>query len=217
MAETMALFARWGVEEVALFTFPHSVKHVSLYQKYDFWPQHLIAVMQRQIDAVSGENAWTGLAGAAGGPRVDGINACRTLAETVHPGLDLTSEIDAVLDQKLGDAVMVHEGRMLAGFGICHVGAGTEAGSGVGFIKFAAARPGPTAPARLTRVMAACAAAARERGAERLIAGVNTGRHAAYKTLIGLGFETMMQGVAMQKDNRIGTARTDCFVIDDWR
>jgi GNAT superfamily N-acetyltransferase len=46
----MDTFARWGVRAAGLFTFPQSPKHLGLYQKHDFWPQHLTAVMAKPVD-----------------------------------------------------------------------------------------------------------------------------------------------------------------------
>jgi hypothetical protein len=43
----MDLFDEWRVRQAGLFTFAHSPKHVHLYQKFGFWPQHLTAVMER--------------------------------------------------------------------------------------------------------------------------------------------------------------------------
>src|SRR5690242_2241329 len=41
LAATMTLFERWNTRHAGLFTFPHSTKHVGLYQRFGFWPQHL--------------------------------------------------------------------------------------------------------------------------------------------------------------------------------
>jgi len=49
------------------------------------------------------------------------------------------------------------------------------------------------------------------------MAGVNSARHDAYRALIGRGFRTALQGVAMLRPNDRGFNRNDCFVLDDWR
>ena len=67
------------------------------------------------------------------------------LTDAIHPGLDVRGEIEAVLDQGLGDVVLIGEPDVPRGFAVCHAGAGTEAGSGVAYAKFAAVRPGPRA------------------------------------------------------------------------
>lgn len=40
LAATMDRFAQWGTRQAALFTFPHSPKHIGLYRKFGFRPQH---------------------------------------------------------------------------------------------------------------------------------------------------------------------------------
>ena len=51
LAATMTIFDRWGVRHTGLFTFPHSTKHVGLYQKFGYWPRYLTAVMTRTPEA----------------------------------------------------------------------------------------------------------------------------------------------------------------------
>ena len=54
-------------------------------------------------------------------------------------------------------------------------------------------------------------------GVQQVMAGVNTSRHDAYRCMLGRGYRTVVQGVAMQQHNALGHNRADCFVIDDWR
>src|SRR5712692_9427678 len=42
---TMDLFSARGTRHAGLFTFSHSTKHISLYQRYGFWPRMLTAIM----------------------------------------------------------------------------------------------------------------------------------------------------------------------------
>src|ERR1700676_158879 len=46
---TMDLFEQWGIRHAGLFTFANSTKHVSLYQKFGFWPRFLTALMELQL------------------------------------------------------------------------------------------------------------------------------------------------------------------------
>ncbi len=45
LESTMPIFDRWGLRHTGLFTFPHSAKHVGLYQKFGYWPRYLTAIM----------------------------------------------------------------------------------------------------------------------------------------------------------------------------
>ena len=50
-----------------------------------------------------------------------------------------------------------------------------------------------------------------------VVAGVNTAREAAYRTLQRRGFRTQLQGVTMHRPNEPGYSRPELFVLDDWR
>ena len=62
-----------------------------------------------------------------------------------------------------------------------------------------------------------CEELARAQGMSRLVAGVNTGRHEAYRKMITHGFRTDIQGIVMQRYNEPGYNRPDVYLIDDWR
>jgi hypothetical protein len=103
------------------------------------------------------------------------------------------------------------------GFAVCHCGGGTEAGSGTCFIKFGAVLPGDGAEARFERLVDACEAFAAERGLPRVLAGVNTARHGAYRALLGRGYRATLHGLTMLRPNGPAYNRPDAYVIDDLR
>lgn len=119
-----------------------------------------------------------------------------------------------MFDQRLGDTVLLPDG---AAFAVCHCGAGSEAGSGNCYVKFAAVRPGPAAAANFERLLRACEALASERGLSHLKAGVNTARHHAYRSALALAFRTDSLALAMQRPNEPGYNRPDVYALDDWR
>ncbi|MEG3848405.1 hypothetical protein QT971_13290 [Microcoleus sp. herbarium19] len=49
-----------------------------------------------------------------------------------------------------------------------------------------------------------------------LVAGVNTGRDAAYTRMVDRGFRTEITGVLMHKPNDAAYNLSDVFVLDDW-
>lgn len=210
---TMDLFAQSGTPLTGLFTFAQSTKHVGLYQRFGYWPRFLTAVMERPV-AAAAAGAPPATLGAA--PEA-GLCACRELTDAVHPGLDLALEIRAVAAQRLGDTVLVADGSRVDALAVCHVGPGSEAGSGTCYVKFGAARPGPGAAGRFARLLDACTAFAASCGATSLVAGVNTARHEAYRQMLAGGFRTTLQGVCMHRPNEPGYDRRDTFVLDDWR
>jgi GNAT superfamily N-acetyltransferase len=214
---TMDLFARWGTRQAALFTFPDSPKHIALYERYGFRRQALTPVMAKAVGGAVGDGQWSTFSAIPRPGRAPMLTACRALTEAIYPGLDVQNEIRAICDQRLGDTVLVREGGELVAFAVCHQGAGSEAGSGISFIKFAAARPGHDAPGHFERLLAACEAQAQAHGSSQLVAGINVARAQAYQIMRRHGFETTFEGVAMHRPDAPGHNRPDCFVIDDWR
>ena len=129
----------------------------------------------------------------------------------------MSREVDAVLDQGLGETVLVDDESGLQGVAICHLGAGTEAGSGTCYVKFAAAKPGPKAGLSFARLVDACGDLASKRGATVVQAGVNFAREQAYRALREKGFRTQFQGVSMHSPNEDAYDTPGALVIDDWR
>lgn len=213
---SMRLFAERGVRQAGLFTFPQSAKHHALYEKAGFVKQELTPLLGKAVAAAPGADIPC-LSALAGQPRAAALAACRAITDAILPGLDATAEIEALSRQGLGETVLLLEDGAPAGFAICHVGPGTEAGSGMLFVKFAAARPGPGAAARFAALMAACEGLAATRGVARMMAGVNAARRGALDVLRDQGFAQVMEGVAMQRQGLAGFNRADCFVADDWR
>jgi len=217
MEPVMSCFDRWGTHLAGLFTFAHSPKHIGLYQKFGFWPRFLTAIMTKTIGApaVAGVPVATTLFSEVPVLERDStLDELRRLTDGIFAGLDLSSEVRAVAEQRLGDTVIARDDAgALAGFAICHCGAGTEAGSGVCYVKFAAAR----SAADFSTTLDAAEAFAAGRQAARILAGMNAGRPEAYRLLADRGFQVVRQGVAMQRPNEPGYNRAGVFVIDDWR
>ena len=57
----------------------------------------------------------------------------------------------------------------------------------------------------------------RQKVCPRLVAGVNTGRHEAYRKMISLGFRNEIQGVVMDRPNEPAYNKPEVYLIDDWR
>ncbi len=214
---TMARFEEWGTRQAALFTFPQSPKHIALYHKFGFWPQFLTALMTKVSDGARGLDVRSSYSTMTPEEQDSVIARAFALTESIFAGLDLTREIRAVNAQRLGETIFLQDGDTLSGLAVCHMGQGTEAGTGATYVKFAAVGPGQDAPQRFNRLLSACEDVAWERGAPQLTAGVNMARQPAHRLMIEHGFRTVSNGVAMQRPNAAGYNRPDCFVVDDWR
>ena len=215
LGPTMDLFSKWGVREAGLFTFAHSAKHVGLYQKFGFWPRYLTAIMSKSVERRGDSLVKFSTLGED--EQKHSLKECRKLTDSIYEGLDVTSETRAVREQRLGETLLLWDHDSLDALAVCHCGAGSEAGSETCYIKFAAVRPGPNAKGLFDRLLDGCETLATERQLNRIEAGVNLSRREAYRQMLGRGFRTDIQGVAMHKPDSPGFNRADAYVIDDWR
>ena len=217
---TMKVFAKWGLRRTGLCTFPHSAKHVGLYQKFGYWPRHLTAIMTRTPGpapmAAKAADAPLLLSSFDKDRRKTMLDACRRLTGTIDRGLDLTGEIQSALAQQTGDIVLTSSRGILDAFAVCLHGVGSEGGEKTCYIKFAAARGGAGAGKRFDALLDDCETFARLRGAN-IEAGVNLARVDAFRRMRGRGYDVTTQSVAMLRPNADGHNRDDAYVIDDWR
>jgi len=211
--EAMKSFSKNGVENLGLFTFPDSPKHQGLYHKFGFCSRFLTPLMQKAINN-SGEKNFEMFSSFHGDERDSVLQKASDLTNSLHPGLDLSSEIQLVDDLKLGETVLLFEQSKLIGFAICQSGADTEAGEGRCYVKFGAVR----SPGRdFNDLLSACESYGTQRGASALEAGVNLSHDKAFDIMLRRGFQIMFIGVAMQKPNEPAHNRSENFVMDDWR
>jgi GNAT superfamily N-acetyltransferase len=157
-----------SAKHVGLFTFAHSAKHVGLYQKFGFWPRFLTMVMSKPIWPVEEKQEqqkrkrndsdttssihWSKFSEIPKYKQEQTLDKCRLLTNSVYDGLDVKHEIVAVNNQNLGDTILLYrnnkyntaterdDNNNLIGFAVCHCGAGSEAGSGVCYMKFGIVR-----------------------------------------------------------------------------
>ena len=213
----VAAFTRWGVRQAGLFTFADSPKHLGLYQKHGFWPGPLTVVTAKETDARARRSH--ALVSEERTTRRDAVlDEARRLTDQVFRGLDLRDEIAAVSELGIGDTVLLRSDGELEGMAVCHGGAGSEAGTGTCYVKFAAVRPGESAAARFERLLDACEAHAAESGLGWLVAGVNTGRLDAYRRLLARGFRVERAGLSMRLHPAAPHFDTPAhYVVDDLR
>ena len=210
-------FERWGLRQAALFTFADSPKHLCLYQKHGFWPGHLTVVTSKRTDA-SARASYELASNDGSDGRTGVLDEIRGLTDQVFPGLDVSREVEAAIEQRIGDAVLFRGGSALDGVAVCHCGAGSEAGSDTCYVKFAAVRPGKGADARFEALLDAGEAYAADSGLGRLVAGVDTGRLDAYRRLLAQGFGIERVGLSMRLRPDAPDLDTPAhYVLDDRR
>lgn len=209
---TMDRFAARRTTTEALYTFASSPKHVALYQRYGFWPRRLTAVLARTPDsgATPASRLLSALDPAARAAVVEELGA---ITATLRPGLDLAVEMRIVLEQRLGDVLVVDDTRgRPAAFAVCHAGFGSEAGSNACSVKFACA----TGPAPFAALLAAVLAYGARTAADRVVLAINSAREGAYRAALDAGFAIALLGVAMVRgDNAYD--HPGAWVIEDHR
>ncbi|MBS1526272.1 MAG: GNAT family N-acetyltransferase [Bacteroidetes bacterium] len=215
----IACFEAWGTRQAGLMTFAESIKHVNLYQRFGFYPRFLTAIMSKPVaPKVNDEGIqWTKFSDVPADKRARMLEICREMTDSVYQGLDVRIEIMSVASQHLGDTILLWEGGKLTGLAICHCGAGSEAGSGICYIKFGVVTSGNGAAERFAKLVTACEKLALQKGLQKLTGGANTARQEAYDLMFKLGFKTNRQTVVMHRPNEPGYNRPGVFLIDDWR
>jgi N-acetylglutamate synthase-like GNAT family acetyltransferase len=221
LAATAETFDKAKLPRTALFTFPHSAKHVGLYNKFGYWPQRLTALMHYTPSVETGPAPASGARSAflsiqTRAAREEAISACRKLANRVDKGLDLTEEIRSLLKQRIGEVILTYTRNTLDGFAIACHGPGSEGGSQLCYVKFAAVRGEAGAGERFTSLLDAIDIYARAHGVP-IEAGVNFACEDAYRRMRAHGYRAFTQGVPMQRPNAAGFLRTDAYTLSDLR
>jgi GNAT superfamily N-acetyltransferase len=210
-------FQGWGLSHAGLCTFPHSTKHIHLYQKFGFYPRYLSGIMAAPAKAGTLPEYSRYSALALEGRRA-AEEASYALTESLYAGLDLRGEIRTVAARNLGDTLLLWDGASrLAGFAVCHWGPASEAETDCLFIKFGAVRSGAGADTRFAALLDAAGALAASVGMGKVLAGVNAAREGAYTQMGARGFRSLVNVVTMHRPNEPGYSRPDVYALDDWR
>jgi len=214
---TMELFNKWGVTHVGLFTFAQSPKHIGLYQKFGFWPRFLTLLMSKTIQGRDTSDGWSKFSDVPDVEMGRCLEMCRSVTNSVYKGLDLEREIMAVRKQRLGDTILLWEGKRVVGVAVCHCGQGTEAGRDTCYVKFGAVQSGDSAENFFDRLLSACEELASMKGMTDVMVGINSACHNAYRRMIARGFRADFQGVLMLRPNEPAFDRPDRYVLCDLR
>jgi GNAT superfamily N-acetyltransferase len=145
---TIQLFSKWNTKHAGLFTFAQSPKHIALYQKFDFWPRFLTAVMSKDViskknNGIRSNLKWSRYSKLVGKKKEldhtrqqeeseerQYLDICSKLTNAIYDGLDVRLEIMSVNKQELGDTVLLWDddnnhsnngnyNKILVGFGVC--------------------------------------------------------------------------------------------------
>jgi len=214
---SMPVFDCWRCSAVALFTFPASLTHIGLYQRYGFWSRSLTAIMSRPVTVPSPVPQARSLSAMSAAEQQDAIAQCAALTDRLYGGMDLRDELASVIAHPTSDAIVLNEGSTIAGFVICHFGPHSETDTGSVYAKFAMARPGPNAARDFQRLIDAVNDFAHRNNATKVNTGVNMGAMEAYRLMMAAGFRTALHGIAMHRPWIDIYDRPDVLALEDWR
>ena len=231
---TMQSLTKWGTKHVGVSAFADSPAHGHLCEKFGFRAQLPSIIMSKPVKDRKPASRWPrfslkSVRERRGAPRRSrfsllsqadqskGLESCYELTNSLYEGLDLRREIRVVDTQDLGDTVLLWDEADLVGVAVCHLGAGTEAGSNVCYAKFGAIRPGPGAKQNFERLLDACEELAATLGLQTLVAGTSEGCREAYHLMGARGFRTVVQNAAMHRPNEPTYKQPGVYIIDAWR
>ena len=225
LQQSVRFFKESSVSDMVLCTFPDSVKHVSFYQRFGFFPDHLIAMVSRLVPDGPVSRDVELYSGHSSSRRQEVLSECREITESIYAGLDLSKEIEVAEKLSVGETVLLRKDSKLEAFAICHYGPGSETETDVLYIKFAAAASSPDLHTDSTQekneifrtLLSKCSIFAQRKKLNMIFFGVNTARQEAYKVVLEEGFKIDSLSIAMQSPNRPIYNRPGVFVIDDWR
>jgi GNAT superfamily N-acetyltransferase len=215
-------------------TYPTSAKHLLLYHRFGYRPKHLTAVMTRALDRAAAPRPPVGTAVARTPLKQPGLAVRKyssleearkkaTLARLhritsgVCKGLDLSKEIEIVDGLALGDTLLLERGKDVLGFAVYHAPGVSEAPAGALYVKYLAIDPAHKKVEYLEHFVAVVEELAQELGLARVILPVYLKYHAAYSTLVRLGYQIDFTMVRMQRGKQEDYEDPSHLVLDDWR
>jgi hypothetical protein len=203
-----------------LFTFADSPKHAGLYHKFGYYARFLNAVMTKEVVASNSKVntvEFVTFSSLDAKEKQSCLDQCQKLTSQLYPGLDLSSEIELVDDQRLGDTLILRDGGSVTAFAVCQSGPKTEAGKEKCSVKFGAVKIGSGMEKRFENLLDATQSFTLSRGVPKLEAGINLAHSAAFDSMLKNGFRISFQGVEMQKPNLPAFDREETYVLNDLR
>jgi N-acetylglutamate synthase-like GNAT family acetyltransferase len=218
LTRSLSFYVTEGISTSVLSTFPESGKHIHLYKKFGFQPEHLVAMLTKSVESTEPCNHHGHLFSKHDhGSKLVLLKKSKRLTNDVFTGLDLNKEIEMVDHLAIGDTVLLERDGQLRGFAVCHYGANSETEGDVFYIKFAAVDPGRNARNDFKELIQLCEKTAVFRGLGVVFCGVNTSRQNAFDDMLAAGYSIDSTGIAMVMSNQPTYNRCDAYVLDDWR
>jgi GNAT superfamily N-acetyltransferase len=199
-----------GARVIGLETMPRTVENIGFYSRLGFRPEHLTVSMARELDGPQTPRGGA-LLSREGAAR---LAECRALTDALAPGLDFSRELALTLERKLGDATLISERGVLAGFALWHSAPLAEgrAADELRVLKLGARNLGV-----FGRLLQALEASAWEAGAHRIAIRCQTVYRGAYGALLDAGYRVHWTDLRMTLDGKSEeTAKSDGVLFSNW-
>jgi GNAT superfamily N-acetyltransferase len=198
-----------GARVIGLETMPRTIENIGFYSGLGFRPGHLTVSLARDL-AGPGQAGSTRLSLA---PSQSRLASCRAVVDALAPDVDFTREIELTLEHRLGDATLLEEDGVLAGFALWHVAPLAEgrASDELRVLKLAARDL-----AVFRRLVAAVECDAWSEGAHRVAIRCETAYSAAYGLLVDSGYRVHWTDLRMTLGGNGSAARGGGVLFSNW-
>ncbi|HEV8613299.1 MAG TPA: GNAT family N-acetyltransferase, partial [Gemmatimonadales bacterium] len=105
-----------GARVIGIETMPRTVDNIGFYSRLGFRPEHLTVSLARELSG--GREAAVELLSRESADA--GFKLCRSLTDSLIPGVDFSREIALTLERRLGDVTLVRERGALTAFALWH-------------------------------------------------------------------------------------------------
>ncbi|HEV8148792.1 MAG TPA: GNAT family N-acetyltransferase [Gemmatimonadales bacterium] len=184
-----------GARVIGIETMPRTVDNIGFYSRLGFRPGHLTVSLARELGGTR-EQAGQLLSQENADPA---FKACRSLTDSLIPGVDFSRELALTLERGLGDATLLREHGDLAAFALWHSAPLAEgrAPDEIRVLKLVAKDLGA-----LRRLLVALEASAVHARGRRIAIRCQTAYRAAYGALLDAGYRVHWTDLRMTLDGR---------------
>ncbi len=207
-------------------TYPHSPKHLMLYQKFGYKPKGLVAITAKHLDRREIVHATKAAKPGLSIRRYSSLEEVkkkpamlkfRRIANGVWRGMDVGKEVEIVDGLALGDTLLLDKGRELIGFAIVHMPPNSEAPHGAAYIKFLAIDSRHRKPEHLHALLGAVEDMAVAAQLSQVVAPVYAYYWTAYQALLERGYRVDFTMLRMKRGKQEDYETGSDLVLDDWR
>ncbi len=199
------------VDVIGLETMPRTMDNIGFYSGLGFVPGPLTITLM--LDVRTEQVAPLLLSRLSGIERLDALEGCRTLTQSVAPRYDFTREIELTEKLSLGDTILLGPTKAPLGFALCHLAPLVEGRvrDELRVLKLVLAHR-----ADLPTLVQHTGEHARRSGARRVAFRVQGAYTDAYRTLVQLGARVRWTDLRMSVHGWAERTPSEGMVLSNW-